>query len=282
MGWGTFVAGRVLGPRRRRGVTQSDIRTADFLNSIINKRINTTIGLSGIALEKEVLREIRRLKSEGEDGDIDAIREVVQNRFKTYHRLGPKLELEIIRISQIKALAGEEVNYGQIEREILDTPNKKFSKQKVISGEKVGSEKIEQDVFDTPNKKLPKSSIPEKNTMFSKILLPQEKIYTSANFTAITSSRLLKVSLMGKMRNSVLLEDIVDFTTTRKKFATAGPLLVETKNGKLHNFGPLRDGEYLEFQRVLAMITSRSVTELAESEDKPKIKIKKTSKIFRA
>ena len=139
MGWGTFVAGRVLGPRRRRGVTQSDIRTADFLNSIINKRINTTIGLSGIALEKEVLREIRRLKSEGEDGDIDAIREVVQNRFKTYHRLGPKLELEIIRISQIKALAGEEVNYGKIEREILDTPKKipkKLTEQEEIDAQK--------------------------------------------------------------------------------------------------------------------------------------------------
>ena len=95
-------------------------QTADFLNNIINKRINTTRGMSGIELETEVLREIKRLKSEGKDGDIDAIREVVQNRFKTYHRLGPKLELEIIRISQIKALAGEEVNYAQIEREILD------------------------------------------------------------------------------------------------------------------------------------------------------------------
>jgi hypothetical protein len=139
MGWGTFIAGQAIGSVRRAGRRSRSAKdykkTADFLNSIINKRINTTIGLSGIALETEVLREIKRLKSKGEVGDIDAIREVVQNRFKTYHRLGPKLELEIIRISQIKALAGEEVNYAEIEREILDAPNKNFDKVSLVQEE---------------------------------------------------------------------------------------------------------------------------------------------------
>jgi hypothetical protein len=114
-------------------------QTADFLNNIINKRINTTRGMSGIELETEVLREIKRLKSEGKDGDIDAVREVVQNRFKTYHRLGPKLELEIIQKAQQKALAGEEINYAQIEREILDTPKKipkKLTEQEEIDAQK--------------------------------------------------------------------------------------------------------------------------------------------------
>ena len=118
MGWGTFAAGRVLGPRRRKGVTKADIETAEMLN----RKINSIIGPDKKRLESEVLREIKRLKSQGKDVDIDALREVVRNRFKTYDRLGPKLELEIIRISQIKALAGEEVNYAQIERKILDTP----------------------------------------------------------------------------------------------------------------------------------------------------------------
>jgi hypothetical protein len=39
-------------------------QTADFLNNIINKRINVKSGMSGIQLETEVLREIKRLKSE--------------------------------------------------------------------------------------------------------------------------------------------------------------------------------------------------------------------------
>jgi len=143
MGWGTFIAGQAIGSVRRAGRRSRSSRdytqTADFLNNIINKRINTTIGLSGIALEKEVLREIKRLKSEGKDGDIAAIREVVINRFKTYHRLGPNLEFEIIQKAQQKALAGEEINYAQIEREILDTPKKipkKLTEQEEIDAQK--------------------------------------------------------------------------------------------------------------------------------------------------
>ena len=122
MGWGTFIAGQTIRSVRRAGrhkrVTKRDIETAEMLN----RKINSIIGPDKKRLESEVLREIKRLKSEGKDVDIDTLREVVRNRFKTYDRLGPKLELEIIRISQIKALAGEKVNYAQIEREILDTP----------------------------------------------------------------------------------------------------------------------------------------------------------------
>ena len=125
MGWGTFVAGRVLGPRRRRPITKRDIETAEMLN----RKINSIVGPNKKVLETEVLREIKRLKANGEEVDIDALREVVRNRFKTYDRLGPKLELEIIRISQIKALAGEEVNYGEIEREILDRPKKSSARK---------------------------------------------------------------------------------------------------------------------------------------------------------
>ena len=149
MGWGTFIAGQAIGSVRRAGRRHkaSDYtQTADFLNNIINKRINVKSGMSGIQLETEVLREIKRLKSEGKDGDIDVLREVVQNRFKTYHRLGPKLELEIIQKAQQKALAGEEVNYAQIEREILDTLNtpKKLTEQEEIELQKLKYEKQEQ------------------------------------------------------------------------------------------------------------------------------------------
>ena len=57
MGWGTFIAGQAIGAARRAGrrsKAEKDYKFAtDFLSSIINKRTNTTIGLSGIAQEKE-------------------------------------------------------------------------------------------------------------------------------------------------------------------------------------------------------------------------------------
>jgi hypothetical protein len=122
MGWGTFIAGRLLRtPKKQMGIME-------MLDDAVKQDIRRKT-----AIETEVLKEIKRLKSEGKDGDIDAVREVVQNRFKTYPRLGPKLELEIIQKAQQKALAGEEINYAQIEREILDTPKKipkKYPKNK--------------------------------------------------------------------------------------------------------------------------------------------------------
>jgi hypothetical protein len=128
MGWGTFIAGRLLRtPKKQVGFIE-------MLDDAVKQDIRRKT-----AIETEVLKEIKRLKSEGKDGDIDSIREVVQNRFKTYHRLGPKLELEIIQKAQQKALAGEEINYAQIEREILDTPKKmpiKLTEQEEIDAQK--------------------------------------------------------------------------------------------------------------------------------------------------
>ena len=137
MGWGTFIAGQTLRTLRKRpsAPTKRDIETAEMLN----RKINSIIGPNKKELETEVLREIRRLKSEGKDVDIDALREVVRNRFKKYDRLGPKLELEVIQKAQQKALAGEEINYAQIEREILDTPKKilkKLTEQEEIDAQK--------------------------------------------------------------------------------------------------------------------------------------------------
>ena len=238
MGWGTFVAGRVLGPRRRRGGTKRDIETAEMLN----RKINSIVGPNKKELETEVLREIKRLKSEGKDVNIDALREVVRNRFKAYDRLGPKLELEIIRISQLKALAGEEVNYAEIQREILDATNKKLQKVSLVEEE-----------FPSPS-----------------MLLPQEEILITTNTILFTSNRILKLSFSGKINREILLEDIKRFSTTRKKFATAGPLLIETKNGQSQNFGNLSDRQYQEFERVLGKLP-----EVAKLEEKPKLEKEK-------
>ena len=123
MGWGTFIAGRLLRsiPKQKGILEELD----DARKQLIRRRT---------AIETEVLKEIKRLKSEGKDVDINELRAVVQNRVKKYRSLGPNLELQIIKESQRKALAGEEVNYAQIEREILDTPNtpKKLTEQEEI------------------------------------------------------------------------------------------------------------------------------------------------------
>jgi hypothetical protein len=143
MGWGTFIAGQTISSVRRAGrrrpITKRDIETAEMLNRMISSRV----GPNKKELETEVLREIRRLKSEGKDVEIDALREVVRNRFKTYNRLGPKLEFEVIQKAQQKALAGEEVNYAQIEREILDGP-KKLTEQEEIDAQKQKYDLLEQ------------------------------------------------------------------------------------------------------------------------------------------
>ena len=126
MGWGIFIAGRLLRtPKKQMGIFEM---VDDTIKHNIRRKT---------AIESEVLREIKRLKSEGKDVDANEVRLVVQNRIKVYKRLGPRLELEIIRKAQQKTLAGEEVDYGQIEREILDVPKKnsarKFSLPKNIN-----------------------------------------------------------------------------------------------------------------------------------------------------
>jgi len=115
MGWGTFAAGRALNSWNRSTRNQTSI--SEELKHAADELVRRKTDI-----EIEVLREIKRLKSEGKDVNVDAVRVVVVNRFKRYKRLGPNLELQIIKESQRKALAGEEINYGQIEREILDTP----------------------------------------------------------------------------------------------------------------------------------------------------------------
>jgi hypothetical protein len=128
MGWGTFIAGRLLRtPKKQMGIIE-------ILDDAVKQNIRRKT-----VIETEVLKEIKRLKSEGKDVDVNSVRVVIQNRIKGYKRLGPRLELEIIQKAQQKALAGEEINYAQIEREILDTPKKipkKLTEQEEIDAQK--------------------------------------------------------------------------------------------------------------------------------------------------
>ena len=227
MGWGTFIAGRSLNAWNRATRNQKSI--GEELEDIREMRLHRET-----ALEAEVLREIKRLQSEVKDVDVNAVREIIRNRMNTYNRLGSKLELHIVKELQRKILAGEEASYEQVKREILDAPPKNYA-------------------------------LTSKANNFSKVLSPQEEIYATSNMVAITNRRILQLTLVGKVKREVPLEEVINFSTTRKKFEKAGPLLVATKNGKSQSFGTLSDGEYQEFQRVLAIIQSGGVPEFIKS-----------------
>jgi hypothetical protein len=117
MGWGTFIAGRTLSAWNREKRNQKSIGEEIEEHREMRRQRE-------ILVETEVLREIKRLQSEDKDVDVNAVRETIRNRMKTYNRLGSKLELLIIKELQQRTLAGEEVSYEQIEREILDAPPK--------------------------------------------------------------------------------------------------------------------------------------------------------------
>ena len=227
MGWGTFIAGRSLNAWNRETRNQKSL--GEELEEHREMRLQRET-----EIETEVLREINRLQSEGKDVDVNAVREIIRNRIKAYYRLGSKLELHIVKELQRKTLAGEEASYEQVKREILDAPPKNYA-------------------------------LTSKANNFSKVLSPHEEIYATSTLVAITNRRILQVTLLGRVNREVPLEEVVNFSTTRKKFEKTGPLLVATKNGGSQKFGTLSDDEYREFQRVLAVIQSGGVPEFIKS-----------------
>jgi hypothetical protein len=108
MGWGTFIAGRVLRERRPQPGLLEEARKA--LDNHVKNQTNQ---------ELEVLDEINRLKSLGIEFDIYDVRSDIRKRRKARHKMGTALKLAVVRRAQEKTLAGERVNYDEIEREIL-------------------------------------------------------------------------------------------------------------------------------------------------------------------
>jgi hypothetical protein len=227
MGWGIFFAGRTLNAWNRQKSNQKSI--GEELEEHREMRLQRET-----EIETEVLKEIKRLQAEAKDVDVNAVREIIRNRIKTHYRLGSKLELEIVKELQRKTLEGEEASYEQVKREILDAPPKNYA-------------------------------LTSKANNFSKVLSSQEGIYATSTLVAITNRRILQVTLLGRVTREIPLEEVVNFSTTRKKFEKAGPLFVATKNGESQKFGTLSDGEYREFQRVLAIVQSGGVPEFVKS-----------------
>ena len=110
MGWGTFIAGRVLGPRTRNsGAIGDDLSHA--VKIIENRAYN---------LESEVLARIRELKSSGEEIDIDQIRREIYQIQKYRRKRGRRLEIEIVKEVQKYEVAGKRFDVNQIERDLFN------------------------------------------------------------------------------------------------------------------------------------------------------------------
>jgi hypothetical protein len=110
MGWGTFIAGRVLGPR-----TRSSGAIGEGLAHAAKVMENRTYNV-----EAEVLDRIRELKSLGEEIDIDQIRREVYQIQKYRRKRGRRLEIEIVREAQKYEIAGEKFDVNQIERDLFN------------------------------------------------------------------------------------------------------------------------------------------------------------------
>ena len=109
-----------------------------------------------------------------------------------------------------------------------------------------------------------KKNIERAVSAYPKIFLPQEKVLAFAHPVLITEGRILQLGVTGKIIQEIRLEDVKEFSTSRKTMAKTGPLYVETNDGKKQKLGLVFDGQYQEFQRVLLMIQAGEIPEYIE------------------
>ena len=105
-----------------------------------------------------------------------------------------------------------------------------------------------------------KKNIEKALSTYPKVFLPQEKIYAGGNVVYFTGFRFLQLSLLGRIKDEVPIENVLAIGAT--KF---GSLLVETKDGTSVNFGVEDKKVISEFQRVLLMIQAGEIPEYIEA-----------------
>ena len=105
-----------------------------------------------------------------------------------------------------------------------------------------------------------KKDITKAFTSYPKVFLPQEKIYLRANTFYITGLRFLNLSILGKIKDEVLIEYILSLSISK-----VGRLLVETKDGTSVNFGLINVKEFPEYQRILMTIQAGEFLEHVEA-----------------
>jgi hypothetical protein len=99
----------------------------------------------------------------------------------------------------------------------------------------------------------------------SQVFLSQEKIYAYYNTLYFTEFRLLRLSISGKKKNEVPIENVLSFHADTKNSAKLGSLLVETKDGASVNFGNIIDKKYEEFLTVWTKIQSGKLPEYVKA-----------------
>jgi len=110
-----------------------------------------------------------------------------------------------------------------------------------------------------------KKNIERALSAYPKIFLPQEKVLAFAHPVVITEGRLLQLGITGKIIQEIRLEDVKEFSTSRKTMAKTGPLYVETNDGKKQKLGLVFVAQYQEFQRVLLVIQAGEIPEYVEA-----------------
>lgn len=108
MGWGTFIAGRVLSNRRREPTLLEGLSGA--VDNFVERKTD---------FEIDVLNEMKRMQSQGLDMDPEIARANVRQMNRAQKALGAGLRMRVVKEAQKKMLANQDVNYKEIEREIL-------------------------------------------------------------------------------------------------------------------------------------------------------------------
>jgi hypothetical protein len=109
-----------------------------------------------------------------------------------------------------------------------------------------------------------RQNISEAFASHPKVFQPNEKIYLRDNTMYFTSLRLLNLTIWGKIKDEVPIENVLSLSTGK-----LGRLLVESKDGNSAIFSITNEKKFLEFQRILKMIQAGEEPEGVIREDPP-------------
>jgi hypothetical protein len=97
-------------------------------------------------------------------------------------------------------------------------------------------------------------------------------------FILLTNERFIQLSALGKVKKSLLLQEVERLSTTRQPLAKAGPLIAHTSSGSKVNFGILADADWKNFQEVFAVARLAPVRAKKKPAEKDKTKEKTKEK----
>ena len=97
-------------------------------------------------------------------------------------------------------------------------------------------------------------------SQYKDVLNPDEMLVAEGNTILLTTKRLIQLTILGKIKNEISINEIVEFQTTRKKFAKAGPLLVLDSTGSIQDFGNMLDADFDQFKAVFSKLKTGTLS----------------------